>query len=322
MCGIGGFCLNPKDKNKIDPDHLAAILLMNLEERGRHSTGQAWRNSKGVIKTKKAPLPANVWVKRGEHRNGATTRILHTRYATQGSPENPANNHPICTGRITGTHNGTLSNDDELFDLLNCKRIGQVDSEAIFALLEYGNMPVTDALELPAGRAAVAWLDADDRDNTIHLARMSGSPLAVGQTPNGSFVYASTMSILLASCEQAGVDLAWTQSVTEGNYFRITDGRLVTCEVFKPAAPALRPRSYTTRSVVTTTTGKKRKGKAKRSAGRKVVAGYYLNDAGEWVDEALEVSRPVRPADYEWDDVEAMAEADAAAEEAIVFGSD
>ena len=319
MCGIGGFCLSPSEHGKIDSDHLAAMLLLNLEVRGRHATGQAWRDGKGQIRTRKAPVAANAWVKRGEHKSGAGTRILHTRYATQGSPENPVNNHPIVTGRITGTHNGTLSNDDALFDLLGSQRIGEVDSEAIFAVLEHGKLPTTDALELPEGRAAVAWLDQSDRDNTLHLARLSGSPLAVGQTKRGSFIYASTMDILTESCEQAQVDLDWVQHVTEGNYFRVTDGRLVSCEVFKPARGSWTFGGRTVRKPVgARTTGSKpasggkakRKGKAKAKATKRtsprVMAGFYLNDDGVWTDAALEVTRPVHPTEWEWDDLQGV----------------
>ena len=328
MCGIGGFCLNPSEHGKIDSDHLAAMLLLNLEVRGRHATGQAWRDGSGQVRTRKAPVAANAWVKRGEHKTGAHTRILHTRFATQGSPENPANNHPIVTGRITGTHNGTLSNDDALFDLLNRQRIAEVDSEAIFALLEHGNLPITDALELPEGRAAVAWFDQADRDNTIHLARLAGSPLAVGMTKKGSFIYASTMEILTESCEQAEVKLDWVQHVTEGNYFRVTDGRLVSCEVFKPARgawsfgrPTVERRPKVSKAKASKAKSRsKAKSKATRRTEPRVMAGFYLNDDGVWTDAALEVVQPVLPEHYEWDDAEFLSDSEAEAEQRLVLG--
>lgn len=319
MCGIGGFCLSPRE-HRIDADHLAAMMLLNLESRGRHATGQAWRDGSGKIRLRKAPVAANVWVKRGEHKANSATRILHTRFATKGSPENPANNHPIVHGRITGTHNGTLSNDDALFDLLGCERNGKVDSEAIFAVLNQ-DLPITSALELPEGRAAVAWFDEHDKDNTLHLARLSDSPLAVGQTKRGSFLYASTMTILLTSCDQAGVDLDWTQNVTEGNYFRITDGRLVSCEVFKPARGGWTvPKLTTTRKPRVSKPRGKGKKKATRRTEPRVMAGFYLDDDGNWTDAALDIEQPVLPEHYEWDDAELLSDEQADKEQRLVLG--
>ena len=64
----------------------------------------------------------------------------HTRDPTKGSPQIPSNNHPIVRGDTIGIHNGTIKNDDEIFlrliDMKTSGRIGSVDSEAIFALIE------------------------------------------------------------------------------------------------------------------------------------------------------------------------------------------
>lgn len=153
----------------------------------------------------------------------ADTVILHTRWATQGSPENNDNNHPIVTGGVVGVHNGHLNNDDELFKWIGGERIGQVDSEAAFALLDRGGMQPEDALDYLHGRAALAWLDKrSPRD--LHLARVSGSPLAIGQTRHGSLVFASTMSLLAAACRQAEVRLTWTQYVEEYTYLKVRRG--------------------------------------------------------------------------------------------------
>ena len=337
MCGIGGFCLNPKDHGQIDPDLLAGYLLIECEARGKHASGAAWL-SNGKVRSKKAAVPASTWVKHGHHKSEATSRILHTRYATKGSPANPLNNHPIKQGTIIGTHNGTLDygHDDDLFAMLgdDVDRHGEVDSEAIFALLAHGDLPVTDALEMLHGRIALAWYDTRDSVETLHLARGHGSPLAVGQTKNGSFVYGSTMHILKEAVDAAGVKLEWTQDLPEGTYLQIQQGVIVSSEVFEPvpAAPrvrvnASRPKSKAserwtlgTGAAKSKAKGKaksKGKGKARRTAKPHVIAGYdFANGVYTNAPEVV----PVSPSEWEWDDREAVAEMMAEADEQLMWG--
>lgn len=331
MCGIGGFSISKRDQGRINPDELAGALLMGLEARGRHATGQAWVEG-GHLRSRKAAVPASTWVKRGEHHSTAFTRILHTRYATQGDPANPLNNHPIRQGTVIGTHNGTLDygHDDDLFDLLKCERHGEVDSEAIFALLAHGQMATADALELVRGRAAIAWFDSRDKRETLHVARLHGSPLAVGQTRGGSFIYASTMEILLEACAHVGVTLVWKQDLPEGQYIRVQGGTVVSCEVFDTLPAAPRVRGVSNRGTWVFGTGAassskpaakakaKGKAKSKRAVTRaeRTIAGWSRDERGVWTED-----RHVYTADeWDWDDADALAEAEAAAEEAVVFG--
>ena len=97
MCGIAGFSLNP-DEN-IDARNLSIELLRGIETRGRHATGVAVA-IRNAVQVQKAALPASDFVRTLDLDAAATTAILHTRYATQGSPKNPVNNHPIRSGNI------------------------------------------------------------------------------------------------------------------------------------------------------------------------------------------------------------------------------
>jgi len=70
----------------------------------------------------------------------ARMSLGHCRKPSTGggaSADDNVNNHPIKVGDILGVHNGTLLNDDEIFKNLGCKRDGNVDSEAIFRLLNH-----------------------------------------------------------------------------------------------------------------------------------------------------------------------------------------
>lgn len=61
----------------------------------------------------------------------------HCRKKTKGTETNNNNNHPIIVGDIVGVHNGGVDNDAKIFDLHknDFERIGEVDSEAIFQLM-------------------------------------------------------------------------------------------------------------------------------------------------------------------------------------------
>lgn len=156
MCGIYGMAIF--ENCKIKPAILR-MILKNLavasKVRGKDATGYAFTGEKGITIFKhnvyadaftqldnyKEVVRKNMPSFTGEHTPFSV--IGHTRAQTQGSHTNPDNNHPIRTGTIVGVHNGQISNDDSIFSFLKTtsagviKRIGQVDSEAIFSLVNY-----------------------------------------------------------------------------------------------------------------------------------------------------------------------------------------
>jgi asparagine synthetase B (glutamine-hydrolysing) len=124
-------------------------------------------------------------------------------------------------------------NDKELFKRLNVRRRGQVDSEAIVALLAYGKGSIADLLPQVQGGASVAWLDATDKANVLHVARVRTSPLHVAQTERGSFLFASTRHAVEASARKCGLRLSFNWDVPEGTYLKIRDGRIIEEQSFK-----------------------------------------------------------------------------------------
>ena len=233
MCGIAGFCLS-RDEN-INARRLSTCLLNQIVSRGEDATGAAWVQSdrgskKASIAVSKAPVPAYSFDPYLKQMPATTKRaILHTRWATQGSPQNNLNNHPIVSGKIVGVHNGVLSNDRPIFDYLREARKAQVDSEAAFALLNRTIYSPAQVLQSLKGRASLAWLDARDKRD-LHLARVEGSPLAIGTTKAGSLIFASTMTLLVAGCAEAGVDLAWAEDIDPMTYMTIRNGEIINLE--------------------------------------------------------------------------------------------
>lgn len=230
MCGIAGFCIH-KDES-INARKVSTALLNQIVSRGEDATGAAWVQSdkaakKATIAVSKAPVPAYAFEPYMKQMPTTTKRaILHTRWATQGSPENNLNNHPIVSGRVVGVHNGVLTNDTAVFDHIRETRKAQVDSEAAFALLNRTVYAPYEVLRSLKGRAALAWLDARDKRD-LHLARVDGSPLAIAVTHGGSLFFASTLPLLVAACADAKVELAWVEDIEPMTYLRIRNGEVL-----------------------------------------------------------------------------------------------
>lgn len=153
-----------------------------------------------------------------------------------------ANNHPILTGGIAGVHNGHVNNDDRIFNKLGWDlRQGRVDSEAIFALMAYGAgddalARYINALETAQGSVAVAWLNQEDENNVLHLARASTNPICIGTSDKGSIVFASTMHAVKEAMYAAGMSMRRLGELEEGQYFAFKDGRDIAARSFTPPA--------------------------------------------------------------------------------------
>jgi len=226
MCGIGAFQLREGDG---DPRLLAQSLLRELVIRGRDASGVAWHaDDKDESFIQKFNCDGVELAKYLDEHIGRTA-IVHTRYATQGSPKDNDNNHPIDVNGVLGVHNGHINNDDELFKkVTGYKRKGTVDSEAAFAYLRYGpaKRSLANKLSDIEGGAAIMWLQTNSAKRYLHVARLSSSPLAYGRSVGGSVVLASTESILRAACKEAGIELATVTLLDEGQYIRFEN-----CEV-------------------------------------------------------------------------------------------
>lgn len=161
MCAIFGMAFQ-QNHNVKNCDMVRSILRKLFLEnmvRGRTSSGLAFCSAEEINVIKKNLSAAKfveldaykkatekyLDVSKGRNRETGPVKLSpisvvgHCRLKTKGSELDNKNNHPIVRDNIIGVHNGMIHNDDVLFDRYKgrIKRNGEVDSEIIFALLEY-----------------------------------------------------------------------------------------------------------------------------------------------------------------------------------------
>jgi len=221
MCGIGGFSLS--SKSRINPRSLSNALLTELDIRGDQASGYAYhgKDSAGVYKKDVAGARLNL---KGMSKS-AKSVILHTRYATHGTISDMANNHPVQSPdqTISLVHNGVIYNHDLVRKQFKHK-LPDVDSSVIPTILQQFNRD-TDKFSMLDGDASVAWLDDNDR-KTLRVARISHSPLVIAQLKDGSFVFASTESILTKALKRLGLRADYFQTVPERKLLEVRNGRI------------------------------------------------------------------------------------------------
>ena len=196
MCGIGGFY---SCSGGSVPLEALKSLWRGLESRGTHAAGFAlqWAEADKPVVCKQ-PGPGHRMHKRLSKLvgTGETTQyvMLHTRFTTQGSTNNNANNHPVVSEGMVVTHNGVLVNDSDILARLGVNPIAEVDTEAINAGLRHHSPGwVLDEVD---GSMSVAWVDSTKSPDTVNLMTNGENPLVIARTTDLNIVWASTKSIL------------------------------------------------------------------------------------------------------------------------------
>ena len=231
MCGIAGFCLSPA--SCVDRTLAAQALLAGIAERGRDAVGYCWRAPGTSVVVHKQRSGASALLTEVALADDATEALVHVRAYTKGHPDVTTNNHPVRHGSVVGIHNGTIVNDEAVFQRIGRKRHTPgttVDSEAIFALADLTRSDAR-ALEMLRGSMASAWLD-EREPGTLFLARGTGRPLWVGQTRDELF-FASTRFALevLAGVLRLQLD---EHEVDQGLVLRVRGGKIERRERFRP----------------------------------------------------------------------------------------
>lgn len=224
MCGIAGFfTLHPEDLRvwTVFDAQFAAT-----EARGREGSGVFSLPSErgGDILVHRQNLPASelvgVTVYRRIRKSQPAAVVGHCRLPTKGASTNPANLHPIVAGKALGVHNGVVYNDNAIFRDFNLRRAGQVDSEAIFRLIDYfcpkglEAIGVQRALAKIRGDYAVAFTHARNAGE-VWLAR-DGRPLVLVWTPAlGTLYFGSERRFIFGALNGAMAE-AGDASLTKG----------------------------------------------------------------------------------------------------------
>jgi len=209
MCGLTGVILGRKRRTR---DELVTIrtlftgmLLLN-QRRGHHATGIAVLRKDGAAAVFKRPVAACSLIQAENYwhtlqlDNAVTVILGHTRYKTQGSERNNANNHPILIGsRVAGTHQGHIHNADALFHELALPRAAEVDSEVLFRMVDRAK----DEDELKTfiarceGSISAAWVR---RDEPGRLRLLKGNmPLDAAYAPRLRAIFYSSEAWMLRS---------------------------------------------------------------------------------------------------------------------------
>ncbi len=179
MCGIAAVLFRPQERTynqwEFVKYHFTQCLVFN-EDRGKSAAGLAVVQADGRVGIAKAPIPASQFVETKAYQSlidtvGPKTVLLlgHARDPTKGPRENPHNNHPIRTAHTVGVHNGVIRNDDALFDEFGWPRTGEVDSEAIFRLLDGARPDLPNAAYADAVRARINRLEGNFATISIDL---------------------------------------------------------------------------------------------------------------------------------------------------------
>ena len=234
MCGIFGIARFKHCKVK---PAIIRMILRNLavasKIRGKDATGYAFTGNKNITIFKHNVF-ADAFVELPNYKEVVRNNISssdifgtpysvigHTRMQTQGHNSNPFNNHPIKTGSIVGVHNGQISNDRSIFEDLrknDITRIAEVDSEAIFSLVDYHSkifktttthkqvsvlVPIKDpttkaiiqASKKLRGSYACALVDADN-PKSLWLFKNNGSLTVHYYEEEGLLIFASAESFI------------------------------------------------------------------------------------------------------------------------------
>lgn len=200
MCGIVGY-IGPKT----DPQ-IGIEALKRLEYRGYDSAGMAVLNKEKnkVFVLKSVGKISELEKKFEKAKTNGSPFILHTRWATHGSPsEKNAHPHSDCKRKIWIVHNGIIENYKELKDYL-MKRghsfKSETDTEVLAHLIEEffkGDLKeaVREALGKVKGTYALLAISLDDPDKIV--AARNSSPLAIAVN-NEEIIIASDATALLS----------------------------------------------------------------------------------------------------------------------------
>lgn len=196
MCGIAGhYCFGDARPTV----GMCQGLLVAQEARGRSAAGVAFRTSESNVQIIKRAGPASVFARNvmtGQDWTdlaASPIALLHARATTQGPERDNENNHPVEGGRWLVTHNGMVTNDDDLIAHYGVERPAAVDTVAINLALSQGTTVEESLAHLSTlgGSATFAAWNLD-RPGELILARINGPLLSLHHDARTRILYWSS----------------------------------------------------------------------------------------------------------------------------------
>lgn len=222
MCAIFGIGVQSKHDIKSDSvikDILERLFLCSMV-RGRTASGVVF-TSPDEFKVVKTNQPADKFIRLPEFISAEqecvslfddsnpfrlVSAIGHCRLKTKGSEMMNVNNHPIVTKKVVGVHNGVIANDEVLFQSYGklLERNGIVDSEVIFALVDYlsGGRGIQDSIIELAKTLRGSYACAMSHVQQPHIVWLfkNGSPCDVAHFPDvGIVLWSSSIDYIKES---------------------------------------------------------------------------------------------------------------------------
>jgi glucosamine 6-phosphate synthetase-like amidotransferase/phosphosugar isomerase protein len=244
-CGLSGVILLPKERGEKEirfVKELAKELLLATQPRGDQATGVVMFYSTKKTEVLKSSGDAVSFVKRKTFKEfidkfdkDVVIILGHNRLPSRGDVKDNKNNQPIKVKTIAGIHNGVITNHTEIFKEHKLERIGENDSEAIFALLaEFGKDSISQEViskcvnEL---EGTLTFIVADEREPDKCWFVKKDMPLSIVKIPALELVaFDSEMTYLRKALKKASKTAEIEIPKTENIKFPANSGLLINCK--------------------------------------------------------------------------------------------
>lgn len=195
MCGIAGIIRY--GDTLITEDNIALFLTGN-EHRGNDATGIAIQQASGHVYVYKKDVPSWKFVSEDayakfikEHLTKDTRVVLmHTRGVSQGNPRDNNNNHPMFAGKSAFVHNGSIKNENSLFNNWKLDQKADTDSDILRAIVDKWGITEEAVKKLAKVEGSVAGAAVSPDYPSKVLLVHSGPPMTLASTKD-LFIFSS-----------------------------------------------------------------------------------------------------------------------------------
>lgn len=219
MCGIIGIVGQTRKDRWTESHRILTHLFLSAESRGKDATGFVAQSDpfkgrqEGQIITAKEAIRASQFVDENrewrslKHRRCSMV-LGHVRWATNGDPADPQNNHPHISGHLSLVHNGILPSHRDLADNYCLRLKSNCDSEVLLRIIERSkSIQLGMSICLREGPGSIVVYDS--REHCLWLGRDESRPLWICKIKNDHrLFFASTPGILIH-----GIQSVMTKSV-------------------------------------------------------------------------------------------------------------